>query len=222
MRFGPFHCMLAVSVAIASTGVVLGLRARLGSRADGLADSSRTAPPPRPAGGAGGAPTPRPGLAVERSIPPPLPVAPRFGAAVSGSPKLEWRLAEHTDGARVELCPTNDFDGATTRHLDVDGEEVGLPPPWPPGVWYWRLRGISGSDVGQRATPTWMVYVSEGRGDGKGPQAAALPADAPTAKAEPTNPPQLPPPDDEEAEPDWYARVAALIDQARSGQTSRE
>lgn len=203
--------MLAVSVAIASTGVVLGLRARLGSRAAGLADSSGTTLPT----------TPATGLPVERSIPPPLPVAPRFGATVSGTPKLEWRLAEHTDGARVELCPTNDFDGATTRHLDVDGEEVGLPAPWPPGVWYWRLRGLSGADVGERATPTWMVYVSAPSGGGKGTSAAAL-AGAPTAKAEPPGPAQLVPAANEDGEPDWYARVAALIDQARSGQVSRE
>jgi hypothetical protein len=79
-------------------------------------------------------------ISVEQSVAPPFPIAPRFGAAVLGRPVLAWRLEEGTD---------------------VRGEQVALPAPWPSGVWYWRLRGRDGSTVGDRATPTWMLYVTD-------------------------------------------------------------
>ena len=46
----------------------------------------------------------------------------------------------------------------------LHGEQVALPAPWPSGVWYWRLRGRDGAIVGDRSTPTWMVYVTDGAG----------------------------------------------------------
>jgi hypothetical protein len=146
-----FHAMLAASIATAVTGIALGAEARRGP-ADGLDGSSHTAAAHRGE---------RALIAAEQSVAPPLPIAPRFGAEVAGRPLLAWRLEDGTDGARVELSPTSDFDEATIRRLDVRGEQVTLPAPWPAGVWYWRLRGREGAIIGDRATPTWMVYVTD-------------------------------------------------------------
>jgi hypothetical protein len=147
-----FHTMLGVSIAVALTGIALGAQARRGPE-DGLDGASHTAAIHRGAHSR---------VPVEESVAPPLPIAPRFGAAVAGRPVLAWRLEEGTDGARVELSPTSDFDDATLRRIDVRGEEVTLPAPWPSGVWYWRLRGRDGATIGDRATPTWMLYVTDG------------------------------------------------------------
>jgi hypothetical protein len=147
-----FHAMLGVSIAIAVTGIALGAEARRGPD-DGLDGSSHTAAAHRGAHAR---------ISVEQSVAPPLPIAPRFGAQIAGRPVLTWRLEEGTDGARVELSPTSDFDDATLRRLDVYGEQVALPASLPSGIWYWRLRGRDGVVVGDRATPTWMLYVTDG------------------------------------------------------------
>jgi hypothetical protein len=149
-----FHAMLGVSIAVALTGIALGAKAGRGPE-DGLDGSSHTAAAHRAA---------RARTTVEQSVAPPFPIAPRFGASVAGRPVLTWRLEEGTDGARVELSPTSDFDDATLRRIDVRGEQVSLPAPWPSGVWYWRLRGRDGAIVGDRSTPTWMVYVTDSAG----------------------------------------------------------
>lgn len=146
--------MLGVSIAVALTGIALGAKAGRGPE-DGLDGSSHTAAAHRAA---------RARTTVEQSVAPPFPIAPRFGASVAGRPVLTWRLEEGTDGARVELSPTSDFDDATLRRIDVRGEQVSLPAPWPSGVWYWRLRGRDGAIVGDRSTPTWMVYVTDSAG----------------------------------------------------------
>jgi hypothetical protein len=209
MRLRPFHTMLAVSVAVAVTGVTLGLQARTGPGDDGFAER-RTAVPHREH---------HTRIPVERTIAPPLPIAPRFGAGIDGAPRLEWRLAEDTDGARVELCPTDDFADGTTRHMDVVGEELALPAPWPAGVWYWRLRGLSAGTVGDRATPTWMVFVSDSSGastEAPQPSTALARRNPPAAPAEPAPPPQFVPTVNDENDPEWYSKVAALIDEVRS------
>jgi hypothetical protein len=156
-----FHAMLCIAVTIVVAGIVLGIGAR--RRGDEDAASAyvvalRRAPPER--------------VSVEATIAPPVPLSPRYGAEASAAPVLTWSLEEGTDGARIELCPTNDFDEATTRRLDMAGERVQLPAPWPHGIWYWRLRGRHRAYVGDRATPTWMLYVADG---------AAASVDAPGA-----------------------------------------
>jgi hypothetical protein len=155
MRF-LFHAMLALSLTAVAAGVALGAQARLADRDD--ADES--APPVKPS--LKRAPTER--VPVEETIAPPVPVSPRFAAEVSASPVLAWRLEEGTDGARVELCPTNDFDPDTTRRIDVAGDHVQLASALPPGIWYWHLRGRRRAYLGDRATPTWMLYVRGGEG----------------------------------------------------------
>jgi hypothetical protein len=154
-----FHIMLGSSIAVAATGIALGADARLGPGADAAAAWSHKASTRER----------RARFPVERLIPPPFPIAPRFGGSVAGTRALSWRLEPGTDGARVELCPTSDFDEATTRHIDVEGEQALLPAAWPAGVWYWRLRGRDGATVGDRATPTWMLYLRDGVSDGAGP-----------------------------------------------------
>lgn len=203
MRFAVFHSMLAVSIGFAVTGVALGVQARCGSVEDELAGPHRVAHDDS-----------LPRVPVERSVVPPMPVAPRFGAAVS-APTLSWLLSEGTDGARVELCPTNDFDLRTTRHLDVDGEQIALPSPWPTGVWYWRLRGRTGGVVGDRATPTWMVYVGEATSASLDLSArgGALALNASPGAGPP--PPFVPTNNDGDRDPDWYTKVTALVDEAR-------
>jgi hypothetical protein len=145
-----FHAMLGVSIAVASTGITLG--AARGGPDDGLDSASHLAAARRVA---------RARVSAEQSVAPPFPVSPRFGAEVAGRPVLAWRLEEGTDGARVELSPTSDFDEATLRRIDVRGDQLTLPAPWPAGVWYWRLRGRDGAIVGDRATPTWMLFVTD-------------------------------------------------------------
>ena len=147
-----FHAMFGLAIAIAATGTALGVEARL-AQPDVSEGSHRKVDSPGDRA-----------IAATRAVAPPLPIAPRFGAGIAGSPTLSWRLEEGTDGARVELCPTRDFDESTIRRIDVDGEQVTLPAPWPAGFWYWRLRGRDGRVVGDRTTPTWMVYVTDGNG----------------------------------------------------------
>jgi hypothetical protein len=103
-------------------------------------------------------------------IAPPLPCAPRSGAAFAGQPILSWHRLEGSDRARVELSPSLDFDEATIHRFDVTGERLALPVTWPPGVWYWRLRGLAHGVVGDRTTPTWTFSVESAR-----PTAARVP-----------------------------------------------
>jgi hypothetical protein len=175
MRF-VFNAMLAVALAVVVAGLALGMQARRRLSDDASAGAARGAELRH--GGREWVPQARrertqteTWVSVESTIAPPMPLSPRYAAEVSGPPRLAWRLAEGTDGARVELCPTNDFDETAVRRVDAGGEQVTLPSPWPSGVWYWRLRGRTRADVGDRATPTWMLYVrgattaSAGAGD---------------------------------------------------------
>lgn len=100
-------------------------------------------------------------LPLEATIAPPIALVPRYGQAVAPGTPLVWRLTEGTDGARVELSPTPDFDPARTRGIDVEGDRLRLPAGLAAGPWYWRLRGESDGAVGQRATPTWMLVIAQ-------------------------------------------------------------
>jgi hypothetical protein len=194
-----FNVMLAVSVAVALTGITLGAQARFaGERPrepEQESGTQHTAALRR---------APRERVAFEQTIAPPVPVSPRFATAVWGPPALAWRLEEGTDGARVELCPSSDFDDAKTVRLDVSGDHVQLPAPWPSGVWYWRLRGRTRAYVGQRTTPTWMLYVGAPQGLANASETDFGEPMAPTAR-----PPAV-------TDTDWYEKVSALIDEVRA------
>jgi hypothetical protein len=118
---------------------------------------------------------------IERRIAAPLPLTPRLGDTVSGAPALSWRLGEGTDGARVELSPNPEFEEDTTVRYDVAGDTLALPEA--PGVWYWRLRGRSGRDVGDAASPAWFFWVPLRTAEA--PRAAAAVVAAPRARGAP-------------------------------------
>jgi hypothetical protein len=104
-------------------------------------------------------------LPLEATIAPPIAIVPRYGEVVTSGTTLVWRLTEGTDGARVELSPTADFDPARTRVIDVDGDRMRLPARLQAGPWYWRLRGEADGAVGERSTPTWMLVVAQPQAD---------------------------------------------------------
>ena len=148
MRF-VFHAMLVFAVAI----VVVGLGC--GSAEWSRYDAARLPSHATLHRGAHSR------LPLEATIAPPITIVPRYGEAVTPGTTLVWRLTEGTDGARVEMSRTPDFDPARTRLIDVDGDRLRLPAGLAAGAWYWRLRGESGGAVGERATPTWMLVVSQ-------------------------------------------------------------
>jgi hypothetical protein len=163
-----FHALLFLAVGVTAGGLTMGVEHRLrASDALPATGALRAAALHR---------APHPRRAVEETIPPPLPIGPRYGEEVQAAAvaELTWRLAEGTDGARVELCPTSDFDEGTTRRIDVVGEELKVAPgALPAGIWYWRLRGRQGGVIGDRATPTWMLSVRSPAPAGAGGEGAA-------------------------------------------------
>lgn len=148
MRF-VFHAMLVAAVAIVLVGLGCGSAAWAqydGGRLPAHATLHRGV---------------HARLPLEATIAPPIAIVPRYGEAVAPGTTLVWRLTEGTDGARVEMSPTPDFDPARTRAIDVDGDRMRLPAGLPSGAWYWRLRGASDGVVGSRATPTWLLVVAQ-------------------------------------------------------------
>jgi hypothetical protein len=97
------------------------------------------------------------GVPVERTIAPPLQLGPHYAEALTRVITLSWRLQDGTDGARVEVSSSAEFDVGATEHHDVDGE--GLTLPAAPGIWYWRARGRADGSVGETTSPIWMFYV---------------------------------------------------------------
>jgi hypothetical protein len=152
MRF-LFHAMLVVAVVIVFVGLGRGFAEW------GRYDAARL---PAHATLHRGAHT---RLPLEATIAPPIAVVPRYGAAVTPGATLVWRLTEGTDGARVELSPTPDFDPARMRVIDVDGDRMRLPAGLPAGPWYWRLRGEADGAVGERATPTSLLFVAQAQAE---------------------------------------------------------
>lgn len=148
MRF-VFHAMLLAAVAI----VVIGLGCGSAERASW--EAARIPVHPTLHRGAHAR------LPFEATIAPPIAIVPRYGEAVAPGTTLVWRLTEGTDGARVELSPTPDFDPARVRTIDVEGDRARLPAGLPAGAWYWRLRGESDGAVGERGTPTWMLVIAQ-------------------------------------------------------------
>ncbi len=89
----------------------------------------------------------------------PRPIAPLSTATVtSRRPLLRWILAAGSDGARVELCS----DRACTsviETIDATGSTAMPAADLPPGVVFWRLRGMLGGSAGTSTSPTWQFIV---------------------------------------------------------------
>jgi hypothetical protein len=98
---------------------------------------------------------------VERTIAAPAAVTPAPGEVLASQPTLSWRLEGLLDGARVELSPTADFADETTLRYDATGDRLVVPAV--PGTWFWRLRGRSAGDTGERTGPTSSFTVVRAR-----------------------------------------------------------
>ncbi len=92
----------------------------------------------------------------------PRPVAPISVSTIpSLRPKLRWELKGDLTGAILELCRTRAC-ATLEKTFDVQGTELVIPEDLAPGVWYWRLRGRSGTRVGTTFSPTWQFVVRGG------------------------------------------------------------
>src|SRR6185503_3773355 len=86
-------------------------------------------------------------------------IAPMSTATVTSTrPTLRWELGEGSDGARVELCRDRAMsDGCAS--FDASGSD-GMPADaLDPGIWFWRLRGMRGANVGDTEGPIWEFRV---------------------------------------------------------------
>lgn len=92
---------------------------------------------------------------------PPRPVAPiSLGDVSLRRPTLQWELPAGMDGAELTLCA----DRACTMILEAPRRVVGttarpLSPLPAGGVVFWRLRGVVGTTLGTRVSPTWLFHV---------------------------------------------------------------
>ncbi|MBI5512791.1 MAG: VCBS repeat-containing protein [Deltaproteobacteria bacterium] len=97
--------------------------------------------------------------AVRATLAAPRPLyPPSVMKVMSQRPTVRWSLPPGVRGARVELC----LDCACERVLlrqDVEGESFRPAARLPPGVVFWRLRGITEREVGERLSPTWEFVV---------------------------------------------------------------
>ena len=145
-----FHGLFGLAIGIVGAGLASGIAARSTS-----SHAAELTPTPRPVGHES-----RVRVSREQAIAPPEPLLPRYAERVSPGGSLAWALDPDTDGARVELSPSPTFDVTTVRFIDVEGDRFRLPASLTAGVWYWRLRGRAEGILGDRATPTRMMFVT--------------------------------------------------------------
>ncbi len=105
----------------------------------------------------------RPGFVMQGqscvSAPAPRPIWPSNHAYVTARrPRMRWALGTGSDGAEVEYCADRDCTRALYR-ASATGTETTAPSPLPPGVVYWRLRGVAGGGAGTAVSPTWQMTV---------------------------------------------------------------
>jgi len=105
----------------------------------------------------------RPGFVVQGqacvSAPAPRPIWPSNHAYVTARrPRLRWALSAAAEGAEVEYCADRDCTRSLYR-ASATGTETTAPSPLPPGVVYWRLRGVAGGGAGTAVSPTWQMTV---------------------------------------------------------------
>ena len=90
-------------------------------------------------------------------------IGPLSGTIVSRAPVLRWQSAAGTDGARVDLCPTDSCTGRITSF--TAGASSGTPPmPLAPGRYFWRVIGRNGMREGTAASEVWSFSVGRSSG----------------------------------------------------------
>lgn len=97
--------------------------------------------------------------AGDDSIPPPRLIFPMSPMRVtSRRPTLVWELAPGTTGARIELC-RDPCCATPVASFDASGAQARPPETLPPGVVFWRARGMSEGRIGRRTSFTWEFSV---------------------------------------------------------------
>jgi hypothetical protein len=104
----------------------------------------------------------RPGFVVQgqgcASVAAPRPIWPsNFSYVTARRPYLRWALTGG-DGAEVEFCADRDCARSLQRVV-LQGTASLAPNPLPPGVVFWRLRGLSGGGAGTAVSATWQMTV---------------------------------------------------------------
>jgi hypothetical protein len=150
--------MRALCFGLLVSGTVLGIGLACGppSSFEGLAggDAGSDAPDLEPEDAEAG---------LDKSLPPPRPIAPLSATWVDGSrPHFKWELVAGTIGARVELCSTRACDGDKKTYDAVS--DLDLPDELAPGVWFWHLFSKTVESIGTTASATWEVLVRGGPG----------------------------------------------------------
>ncbi|MEM9194484.1 MAG: FG-GAP-like repeat-containing protein [Myxococcota bacterium] len=96
-------------------------------------------------------------------IPPPRPIRPASGTmTTSRTVSFQWALAPDTNGARIDICRERTCD-TVVESMEVDGTEADVtlaPEPTPASrVYYFRLVGRRGAELGEDASAMWSFSV---------------------------------------------------------------
>jgi len=127
-----------------SFGVAL-LYACVPSSFDGLTGGTRD----------GGTPDGAPDL----NLAPPRPIAPISVSWVNTlRPELRWSLPVSATGAVVELCKSRACDPVEHTY-EVRGGNFVVPEDLSTGMWFWRLRSMTGGTRGLTTSPTWQFLL---------------------------------------------------------------
>lgn len=107
---------------------------------------------------------------VDETVLAPRPTSPLSVTMVDTlRPELRWKLSGDLTGSVIELCRTR---ACTTveKTFAATGSRFTVPEDLEPGVWFWRLRGVSNERTGTRTSPTFEFVV---RGAPKGSETAS-------------------------------------------------
>lgn len=107
---------------------------------------------------------------VDETVIAPRPASPLSVTMVDTlRPELRWKLSGDLTGSVIELCRTRACT-SVEKTFTVQGASFTVPEDLAPGVWFWRLRGVSNERTGTRTSPTFEFVV---RGAPKGPETAS-------------------------------------------------
>lgn len=102
------------------------------------------------------------GEEVSTDVAAPRPLTPASASfSTSRQPVFRWKLGEGSSGARVEVCAERACTRIVTT-FDVQGSSGSPGADLPPGVIFWRLRGMDGTRVGSSTSVTWELTVRPG------------------------------------------------------------